>query len=54
MWFGPVSNKSTIVQSVSHKVFLKEEIEVPWILLTTQTNLGKFTVASLSFAQALG
>jgi len=37
-----------------HKLYLKQQIEVCWILLTKQTYLGKFTVAQPFFAQALG
>ena len=42
------------MQSVSHKFFLKEQIEVPSILLTTQTNLGKFKNAVSLSTHALG
>ena len=34
--------------------YLKQQTEVPWILLTTQTNLGQFTVALPFSTQALG
>ena len=34
--------------------YLKQQTGVPWILLTTQTNLGKFTVALPFSTQALG
>ena len=40
-----ISNKTTFPQIVLHKLYLKQQIEVPLILLTTKTNLGKFTVA---------
>ena len=50
----PISSKTTVVQNVLHKFYLKQQIEVRWILLTTETNLGKFTVARPFFAQALG
>ena len=44
----------TAAQSVLHELYLEQQIEVPWILLTIHTNLGKFTVARPFFAQALG
>ena len=37
-----------------HTFFLKQQIEVPSILLTTQTNLGKFTNALPLSTQASG
>ena len=40
-----ISNKTTVAQIVLHKPYLKQQIEVPFILWTTKTNLGKFTVA---------
>ena len=40
-----ISNKTTFAQIVLDKLYLKQQIEVPLILLTTKTNLGKFTVA---------
>ena len=49
-----VLSKTTFAQSVSHKFFLKEQIEVPSILLTTQTNLGKFKNALSVSTHALG
>ena len=39
-----ISSKTTFAQSVLDKFYLKQQIDVPWILLTTQTNLGIFTV----------
>ena len=43
--FMLISNKTTFAQIVLHKLYLKQQIEEPLILLTTKTNLGKFTVA---------
>ena len=42
---GPISNNSPVAHAVLHKFYLKQQIEVPWILLTAQSNLCKFTVA---------
>ena len=50
----PISSKTLLAQSVLHKFYLKQQMEVPWILLTTHTNLGKFTVAFPFFGHALG
>ena len=44
-----ISNKTTFAQIVLHKLYLKQQIEVPLILLTTKTNLGKFTFKQLEF-----
>ena len=41
----PISNEARVVQNVLHKFYLKQQIEVRWILLTTKAHLGKFTVA---------
>ena len=38
-------NKTTVEHGALHKFYLKRQIEVSCILLTTQTNLGKFRVA---------
>ena len=38
-----ISNETTVAQIVLHKLYLKQQIEVPLILWTTKTNLGKFT-----------
>ena len=47
------SNKP-VGRSVLHTSYLKQQIEVCWILLTTQTNLGKFIVAlPYSFCQVV-
>ena len=40
-----ISSKTTVAQGALHKFYLKQQIEVSCILLTTQTNLGKFRVA---------
>ena len=37
-----------------YKFYVKLQIEFPWILLITQTNLGKFTFALPLSTQALG
>ena len=50
----PILSNSTVAQSVLHKFYPKQQIEVPWILLTIHTNLGKFAAACPFFAQALG
>ena len=34
----PTSNNSTVAHTVLHKFYLKQQMEFPWILLTTQTN----------------
>ena len=49
-----VLSKTTFAQSVLHKFFLKEQIEVPSILLTTQTNLAKLKNALSVSTHALG
>ena len=36
----PILRNTTVAQSFSHKFYLKQQIEVLWILLMTQTNLG--------------
>jgi len=38
-------SNNTVRQAYFQPSYLKEQFKVPWILLTTQTNLGKFTVA---------
>ena len=38
-----ISNETTVAQIVLHKLYLKQQVEVPLILWTTKTNLGKFT-----------
>ena len=45
MILGPLSNNSTVAHAVLQKFYLKQQIEVPWTLLTAQSNLGKFRVA---------
>ena len=50
----PVSNNSRVAQAFLQKFYLKKQMEVPWILLTTQTNKGKFTVVLPFSTQALG
>ena len=47
----PISSKTTVAQSVLNNFYLKKPIKVACILLTTQTNLGKFTVARPFLAQ---
>ena len=49
-----ISSKTTVAQSVLHKLYLKQQIEVPCILLTIHTKLGKFTGTRPFFGQALG
>ena len=50
----PISNNSRFAHAVLQKFYVKQQIEVPWILLTTQTNLGKFTVVLPFPTEALG
>ena len=47
----PISSKTTVAQSVLDNFYLKKPIKVACILLTTHTNLGKFTVARPFLAQ---
>ena len=47
----PISSKTTVAQSVFHKFYQKQQTEVPWILLTTHTNIGKLKVARPFLAQ---
>ena len=47
----PIASKTTVAESVFHKFYQKPPIEVPWILLTTHTNIGKLTVARTFLAQ---
>ena len=49
-----ISSNSTVAHAVLHKFYLKQQIGVSWILLTTPTNLGKFIVAHLFSSYALG
>jgi len=49
-----ISSNTTFPMGVLHKPYLKKQIEVPWILLTTKTNLGKFTVVLPFSSQSLG
>ena len=49
----PISNKSIVAYTVLHKLYVKQQIEVPWILLTILTHSGKFKVAR-SFSQGTG
>ena len=44
--------KTTVAHSVFHKIYQKQPIEVPWILLTKHTNIGKLKVARSFLAQA--
>ena len=41
-----ILSHTTVAQGVLRKIYQKK-IKFPWILLTTQTNLGTFTVAAL-------
>ena len=50
---GPILNNGTVAHAVWHKLYLNQQIEVPWILLKTQTNLGKFIVALPFSSRAL-
>ena len=50
----PISSETTVAWSGLRPFYLKMQIEVLWVLLTTKTNLGKFTVARPFLAQALG
>ena len=43
----------TIARSVLHQFYLKMQIEVSIILLTTKANLGKFTVARPFFLKKI-
>ena len=49
----PISNNSIVARAVLHKLYLKQQIEVPWILLTKLTHSGKFKVVR-SFSQGTG
>ena len=48
-----ISNNSPVAHAVLHKFYLKQQIEVPWILLTKLTHSGKFKVAR-PFSQGTG
>ena len=50
---GPISNNNTVARTVLKKFHLRQQIEVPWILLTKLTYSGKFRVAR-SFSQGRG
>ena len=47
----PISRKTTVVQGFIHKIYQKQPIKVPLILLTTKTNIGKLKVARSFLAQ---
>ena len=47
----PISRKTTVAQGFFHKIYQKQPIEVPLILLTTKTNIGKLKVARSFLAQ---
>ena len=47
----PISRKTTVAQDFFHKIYQKQPIEVPLILLTTKTNIGKLKVARSFLAQ---
>ena len=47
----PISRKTTVAQGFIHKIYQKQPIEVPLILLTTKTNKGKLKVARSFLAQ---
>ena len=47
----PISRKTTVAQGFIHKIYQKQPIEVPLILLTTKTNIGKLKVARSFLAQ---
>ena len=47
----PISRKTTVAQGFFHKIDQKQPIEVPLILLTTKTNIGKLKVARSFLAQ---
>ena len=47
----PISSKTTVAQRVFQTFFQKHPIEVPWILLTTHSNIGKLKVARPFLAQ---
>ena len=47
----PISRKTTVAQVFIHKIYQKQPIEVPLILLTTKTNIGKLKVARSFLAQ---
>ena len=47
----PISSKTTVAQSFFYKIYQKQPIEVPKILLTTKTNKGKLKVARSFLAQ---
>ena len=51
---GQISNNSRVAYALLQKLYLKQQIEVPWILLTTQTNFGQSTNAFSLSTQALG
>ena len=50
---GQISNNSRVAYALLQKLYLKQQIEVPWILLTTQTNLGQSTNAFSLSTQTL-
>ena len=47
----PISRKTTVAQGFFHKIYQKQPIEVPLILLTTKTNIGKLKLARSFLAQ---
>ena len=50
---GPISNNSIVAHAVFPKLYLKQQIEVPWILFTKLTHSDKFKVAR-PFSQGTG
>ena len=49
----PSFKQNYSLRSGLRQFYLTMQIEVLWVLLTTKTNLGKFTVAHRFLAQAL-
>ena len=47
----PISRKTTVAQGFFREIYQKQPIEVPLILLTTKTNIGKLKVARSFLAQ---
>ena len=44
IWGKTTVAKSELTHAIFYKFDLKKQAAIPWILLTTQTNLRKFTV----------
>ena len=45
----PISRKTTVAQGFFHKIYQKQPIEVPLILLTTKTNIYIYIYIFLVF-----